>query len=849
MKSRQPFSLGTLAHSILAVTSQLLTRHFTFAIASVAILSAKLLHIYAHLDALQPHTIFGWGWSFFAQDTLFLLLFRVLIDQGVFALCVAFLIAVLMLLMGAGSMAFYITTGTELRWKNMKAIHDPSALKMLATGIVMLLVVIAVLLAISMVLHPFCIVVADACFDVLRVPARAFMRLARKYIAKWRGRPRLEEDENKAYLLISQDQSDTDEYGMELESSPPARDGLAEPSEPAAPQPSYLMTCLRALAAVGMGLQVLCTMFRSPDSSLVFLSWTLPLMPIIHLVAGATLSTVVALPASFQHITALAKPIPLPWLPEAPHAGFEDWYTDKPHYNADRDPLELSNDEEDLISALKDIKIGEVSIKHVVLMKLESTRKDVFPFKKNSNVWGRLASTYSNDEIPAEVEAICASLTPTARYLTGDLENGFSNGSGSHNIERNGRAFRGGISAQNAHTTATYTLKSLLGTHCGLVPLAADFNREYIEHIYQPCMPHILDAFNELQCGNTSNEGAKNWTSKFMQSTTLGYDNQDLLIPKLGFFPGNIIGWEILKEEGHRFPPKNLSDVNYYGMPEVAIEDYLRDAFATAKRNDEHLFLSHLTSTSHHDFGIPKDETAFPLAGDGDWDMLSRYLNAIGYVDRWLARVLDILEEEGVADDTLIVLVGDHGLSIAEDMSFTPYHNPKLSNFHVPLVLSHPGLPKINITEPVTSMQILPSVLDFLVETNTLSKCQSDAARDLIRNFEGQSLLRPQKTDADHGNKHLGWQFTIMNPGGSSLAVRDATEPNMRLIVPLQAGSEWRFTDLSEDPYEMVPLKAFDFHTLVVRLNEQVKRDWVKRAVQMAEWWVEENRKRFRFKP
>lgn len=81
------------------------------------------------------------------------------------------------------------------------------------------------------------------------------------------------------------------------------------------------------------------------------------------------------------------------------------------------------------------------------------------------------------------------------------------------------------------------------------------------------------------------------------------------------------------------------------------------------------------------------------------------------------------------------------------------------------------------------------------------------------------------------------------------MAVRDATEPTMRLIVPLQAGSEWRFTDLSKDPYEMDPLKAFDFHTLVVRLDEQVQRDWVKRAVQMAEWWVEENRKRFRFTP
>ena len=88
-----------------------------------------------------------------------------------------------------------------------------------------------------------------------------------------------------------------------------------------------------------------------------------------------------------------------------------------------------------------------------------------------------------------------------------------------------------------------------------------------------------------------------------------------------------------------------------------------------------------------------------------------------------------------------------------------------------------------------------------------------------------------------------------MNPGGSSLAVRDANEPNLRLIVPLQAGSEWRFTNLARDPYEKEPVLSFDYQTLVRRLDSQVQKAWAKRAVQMVEWWVEENRKRYRFKP
>ena len=832
MESRRASTTGVLPHTY---RPRRFTRHLTFAIVVVAVISAKSLHIYAHLDALQPHTILVWGMSFFLQDSVFLLLFYLLLDWGLFALCVAAFVAALVLLMDSVSMAFYITAGTELRWKNLNAIHGPSAFRMLATGVAVLLVVMALLILVSMVLQPFCFFVADACIDVLRIPIRFVVN----YVAKWRGKEEVGKgEENEVYLLLSH-HLDDHEYGSGVETNQLTR------TFSTLPQASYSRLCLRSLVALGMALQVLCTIFRPPDSSLLFLSWTLPSMPIVHLVVGGTLSTVVALPVTFQHISALGEPKPFMWLPEPPHPGFEDWYRRMPHYDAEKDPLRLPNIDEELLPALQDI-IRNISIQNVVLLTLESTRKDVFPLEKNNGVWDRLASTFKDNLVPLPVEQQLASLTPTARYLTGNLESGFVNGS--HNIEHGGRTFRGGINAQNAHTTATYTLKSLLGTHCGVMPLVADFNREFTEHIYQPCLPHILDVMNDIKCGDEGDKGVKKWSSKFMQSTTLGYDNQDELMSKLGFSTEKIVGGEYLKEEGHKFAPKHLSDVNYYGMPEVAIEEYLRDAIATANTNDEHLFLSHLTSTTHHNFKVPNDEDMVPLVGNGDWAMLSDYLNSIGYVDRWLARIMDILEEEGVADKTLIVLVGDHGLSIAEDLSFTPYHNPMIGNFHVPLVVSHPALPVIDIADPVTSLQILPTLLDLLIETDTFPKCKAAAARDMLRNYEGQSLLRPQKTASDN-SEYLGWQFTIMNPGASSLAVRNANEPDMRLIVPLQSGSEWRFTDLQDDPHEKEPLLSFDYQDLMSRLKDQIHRAWVERAVQVTEWWIKENRKRYRFRP
>lgn len=93
--------------------------------------------------------------------------------------------------------------------------------------------------------------------------------------------------------------------------------------------------------------------------------------------------------------------------------------------------------------------------------------------------------------------------------------------------------------------------------------------------------------------------------------------------------------------------------------------------------------MSHLTSSTHHEFGIPTGEEYGSLARDTDHDDLSHYLNAVSYVDRRLNKILEILDEQDVAGETLVVAVGDHGLSIAERGIITAYSNPHVANCHV----------------------------------------------------------------------------------------------------------------------------------------------------------------------
>ena len=622
---------------------------------------------------------------------------------------------------------------------------------------------------------------------------------------------------------------------------------------------------LYVLVGIMMMAQIVSTLFRPADISLIYMSWTLPLMPWVDFAhATPTLASLLAFSSNVNDVldnhTALAKPIALSWLPkESPLAGFEDWYdAEKEHYSAAADPLKLSNLDDNLLPALRDVNLGDVSIRHVVLVKLESTRKDVFPIKKNGIIWERLVGTFKNKSLPEEAQKRLASLTPIAKFLTGDHDDGFGDGGfadGAFLDEQ--KKSRGGINVNNAYTTSTYTLKSLVGTLCGLSPLAADFNVEQAHHIYQPCLAHIFEAFGKLD-SDSAQKPIKNdftsfkWKSSFMQSVTDRYDKQDHLMPVLGYAKGEgrMVDWWYLKGPS-KFGPVNLTDVNYYGMPEVAVEDFIRDAFAVAKQTNERVFLSHLTSTTHHAFGIPEEEKYVSLIDDREWDDLSHYLNAVGYVDRWLGKILGILESEGVADETLLILVGDHGLSIAEHGTITPYSNPHVANYHVPLVISHPKLPQVDINDPVTSLQILPTILDLLIATGSLSKSQQQAARDLIPNYEGQSLLRPLRKFSEVTGQG-DWQFTVMNPGGSTLAVRDARQPNWRLIVPVFGNYEWRFTDLATDPLEKNATLSFDFERLLKTLESKHGAEaarWAEEAAVVTRWWANENHKRWRYVP
>ncbi|KAG6034625.1 hypothetical protein E4U41_006471 [Claviceps citrina] len=805
-----------------------------------------------------------WGLSFFAQDTALLLMLRLLLDAQLplfaavsslrfLATTLACFITVVQHVLASINISFFVAVGSELHWRNIGLASDSSSWSVLLTGLLTTSIFFGVILVIGWLLQDLSFTLAGMAIDIVMLPFT--LLLSRLSCFRPAQAPAVQYDHVPQKELDLEDGldegDDACDNGGKTHVLAPISTSLV------GVKMTWLLYTVIGLVLV---VQAVLSIVRPTEDSLIFMSWTpilLPLVDFLH--SAATLSSLnpfygQSIGLDWDNRTALADPIRWEWLPklDEPLPGFEDWYQpDAQHYNAATDPLKISNLDDDLLAPLRG-KLGHVNIRHVVLVKLESTRKDVFPIKKDGLIWKTLADTWKNGILPKEVQDRLSTLTRTANFLTGDYNDGF---------EHNETKRRGGINVNNDHTTATYTLKSLPGTLCGISPLVADFNVEYNHHVYQPCLPQILNAFNALDhskdtaSAKTGAEGAQDytrfrWSKSFMMSVTNTYDKQDLLMPALGYRPEEIISKEYLQSNDAKFGKVTLPDINYYGMRESVVEDYIRDAFKVANETNQRVFLTHLTSTAHHPFEMPKEEVYVPLAAGDALKDLSHYVNTVGFVDRWLGRILAVLEEQGVSDETLVVMVGDHGLSVAETASITPYYEPNIGNFHVPLVLSHPKLPVIDINSPVSSIAILPTILDLLVETGSLSQSERKAARDLMRNYEGQSLLRPLHA-ASKTTGQADWQFTVMNTGGAQVATRSARDPRWRLVVPVISDIEWRFTNVEQDPHESDAILSFNFDTFLHTIEEKYGPEaakWTEEASFMTRWWVDENAKRWRFK-
>ena len=169
-----------------------------------------------------------------------------------------------------------------------------------------------------------------------------------------------------------------------------------------------------------------------------------------------------------------------------------------------------------------------------------------------------------------------------------------------------------------------------------------------------------------------------------------------------------------------------------------------------------------------------------PFAAD-----LSRYLNNLRDTDAQLARIFAALRERGIADDTVVVITGDHGEAFADPH---PQRGHAWSVYEeevrVPLMIWNPRL-----FEEAARAQTIGGHIDLNPTLADLLEVEPP------RDWQGHSLF-------DLGRPSRAYFMAIA--GGDVFGVREA---NLKYIYDVTSGGESLF-DLAADPQEQHDIAA-----------------------------------------
>lgn len=117
------------------------------------------------------------------------------------------------------------------------------------------------------------------------------------------------------------------------------------------------------------------------------------------------------------------------------------------------------------------------------------------------------------------------------------------------------------------------------------------------------------------------------------------------------------------------------------------------------------------------------------VEGDGRWSPdpnasilgFQRHLYQLGFLDVMLGRLLDRIEETGTWDDTMFIVIADHGASfVPGEHRRWPYENNRDDLYRVPMFIKYPGQTEGEVVDlPAYGVDVLPTIVDVLgVETD-----------------------------------------------------------------------------------------------------------------------------------
>lgn len=181
----------------------------------------------------------------------------------------------------------------------------------------------------------------------------------------------------------------------------------------------------------------------------------------------------------------------------------------------------------------------------------------------------------------------------------------------------------------------------------------------------------------------------------------------------------------------------------------ITDEDFYEQTVECLVTYEQPFYAFLVTLSSHHPFTLPDEYKALTLNSSHEDTMFGNYLQSIHYTDRALGYMLDLLKENGLYDNSVITIYGDHyGLGQGNDDGLTSTvigkEYDREEYFKIPLIVHIPGS---DVCETVSTtgshVDYAPTVLALLGIENDRSVMigQNLLSEDTVGRVYGQHQM------------------------------------------------------------------------------------------------------------
>ena len=162
------------------------------------------------------------------------------------------------------------------------------------------------------------------------------------------------------------------------------------------------------------------------------------------------------------------------------------------------------------------------------------------------------------------------------------------------------------------------------------------------------------------------------------------------------------------------------------------LDEYLfEQGIKEMKALNEPFYINLITVTSHMPFNMPEEYERLNFATK---DTSTGYLESIRYVDEEFGKFYDNLKQEGILEDSVIVIYGDHE-------GVHKYYETDLpdNNRELPFIIHAPGLEGMEIDKPSGQVDMMPTLL-YLLGIDQSEYGHTVMGRNLFNSHTGSSM-------------------------------------------------------------------------------------------------------------